>query len=147
MPRPQRGLGYPAAAGRAAAAEAVPGDEDAGRVGGRMPAQQADGGGRLRHVLVGQREGPAGGDAFSVRAGDLLEPQDGDPGAGQAPGQVLERLVPPDGLVAVLRAGAGQQHHRGRWPALAGQAQRSGNGPTGPSPTVTSSSVNLSGLA
>ncbi|MGO9081620.1 MAG: hypothetical protein ACLQDY_21685 [Streptosporangiaceae bacterium] len=41
---------------------------------------------------------------------------------------------------------AGQQHHRGHWPALAGRLSVPGTA-TGPSPTVTSSSVNLSGLA
>ena len=98
---------------RRGAALAVPGHEDPRRVDGRVTAQQPDRGDGLRHVLIGQREVRVSGDQVRVGAGHLLEPQHGDARGGQSPGEVLERLVPPDCLVLVIRPRAGQQDHAG----------------------------------
>ena len=56
--------------------------------------------------------------------GALLVAQHGDALAGQAPGQVAERLVGADRLVAVVRAGAVDQHHRRERAVALRQRQR-----------------------
>jgi hypothetical protein len=60
-----------------------------------------------------------------------LSKRHGDSPAGEAPGDVLERLVRADGLVAVEGAAAGEQHDAGSRPAAAGKGERAGHSERG----------------
>ena len=104
------------------AAEAVPQDEDA--VG--VVREQLHGGQRVRHVLVVQREAPRVPQLRRMRVGDLVEAQHGHAARRQSPGDVLQRLVAPDRLVAVERTRPRQQHDAR--PATVRQAERAGHG-------------------
>ena len=55
--------------------------------------------------------------------GDLVETEHRHAPTGQAPGDVLERLVAPDRLVAVKRSGAGEEHDAGQRSGAARHAQ------------------------
>ena len=59
--------------------------------------------------------------------GDLVEAEHGDAAAGEAPREVLERLAPADGVVAVLRPRAAEQHQRRDRPGRTRQAERAGH--------------------
>jgi len=76
---------------------------------GGMLLEELDRRDRGRQVLVGEGEVVSVSQLLCVRVRDLVEPQRGDAAAGQPPGYVLERLVPPDRLVAVERSRAGEQ--------------------------------------
>ncbi len=121
QPRHRRfGRGHPGGHG---AALAVPEHEDPVPVKVRVLPQQCDRGHRVGHVLVSLGEPGIAGHLLAVHVGDLVVAQYGQPPRGQPPGQVLERLVLADGLVPVVGAGPGQQHHRRVRPRGPRQAQ------------------------
>ncbi len=70
-----------------------------------------------------------GGEPVPVDEGALVVAQHRDPAPGQAPGQVAERLVGADGLVAVRGAGPGDEDNGGEGAAPVGQRQRAGQRP------------------
>ncbi len=93
----------------------------------RRPApEQLDGRDRVVDVLVFEREAGILGDHTAVDVRDLVEAQYGDAPVGEPPREVLERLVPPDRLVAVSRPRTGEQHHGGvrSRPAWQGEGAR-----------------------
>src|SRR6185312_15889129 len=93
--------------------QAVAQDEDALAVDGGMALENGDRCGGVRQVLVAEREPTGVPDLGGVRMSDLVKPQHGHPTAGQPPGDVLERLVAPDRLVAVKRPRSGEEHQTG----------------------------------
>jgi hypothetical protein len=73
---------------------------DPADIDARLAGDQADRRERLWRVLVEARNPSRGGELLGAGQGDLVEACNGDPTTRQSPGEVLERLVGPDRLVA-----------------------------------------------
>ena len=106
--------------GRERSTEAVAQDEDPVGVHAFRTPQDLHGGQGVIDRFLLDREVFRGGGLRGVLPRAFLIAQHGDSAGGQAPGEVAERLVRPNGLIAVVGSGTMDQDNGGERPTPAG---------------------------